>query len=260
MKYQRPLALALIGLASVGTARLAEVTGGLTGFRQLEPRTLDIRQRTTPESFQNDPEGLNRESEIVLILFDSLSADQWPYLVPYPRARLAELVEAVSGAGARTIGMDVCAAVDQQAGLIGGDHRGAEIDARDRAARALADAVGQRDDERRAVVAADDAARDDADNARVPALADREGDRRRVAAGGLDLAERGGLDAGLDGAPLGVERVEPVRQLDRHVGVLGSRGRRVSVRLGLPRSSALRLSPAVASGWKAVTTRKAPSH
>ena len=107
MKYQRLLALSLIVLASVGAARLAEVTGGLTGIRQLEPLTLDIRQRTTPESFQDDSEGLNRESEIVLILFDSLSVEQWPYLVPFPRAVLAELVEAVSGAGARTIGIDV---------------------------------------------------------------------------------------------------------------------------------------------------------
>lgn len=107
MKYQRLLALALIVSASVGAALLAEATGGLTGIRQLEPLTLDIRQRTTPESFQNDPEGLNRESEIVLILFDSLSVEDWPYLMPYPRAKLAELVEAVSAAGARTIGIDV---------------------------------------------------------------------------------------------------------------------------------------------------------
>ena len=107
MKYQRLLALALIVLASVGAALLAEVTGGLTGIRQLEPLTLDIRQRTTPESFQDDSEGLNRESEIVLILFDSLSVEQWPYLVPFPRVVLAGLVEAVAGAGARTIGLDV---------------------------------------------------------------------------------------------------------------------------------------------------------
>ena len=107
MKYQRLLALALIVSASVVVALLAEVTGGLTGIRQLEPLTLDIRQRTTPESFQNDAEGLNRQSEIVLILFDSLSVVEWPYLMPYPRARLAELVEALSAAGARTIGIDV---------------------------------------------------------------------------------------------------------------------------------------------------------
>ena len=104
MKYQRLLALGLIVLASVAAA---DVTGGLTGIRQLEPLTLDIRQRASPESFQSTAEGLNRESEIVLILFDSLSVDTWPYLMPYPRAVLAELVEAVSAAGARTIGMDV---------------------------------------------------------------------------------------------------------------------------------------------------------
>ena len=46
----------------------------------------------------------------------------------------------------------------------------------------------------------------------------------------------------------------------KRMGWCSSRGRRVSVRHGLPRSCALRLSLAVASGWKAVTTRKAPSH
>ncbi|MFQ5536467.1 MAG: CHASE2 domain-containing protein [Gemmatimonadota bacterium] len=105
MTSKRLLAFAVIAAAAVGVARVADVFGGLTGVRDLELRTLDWRQTTTAESFQA---GIGeRESDIVLVLFDSLSVEEWPYLVPFPRTVLAELIDAVSMAGARTIGLDV---------------------------------------------------------------------------------------------------------------------------------------------------------
>jgi len=101
----RLLALAFIVVASAGVAVLLRAGGGLTGVDQLERRTLDWRQTTTMESFQ--PGRGQRGSEIVLLLFDSLTVADWPYLSPFPRAALAELVDAVAAAGARTIGLDV---------------------------------------------------------------------------------------------------------------------------------------------------------
>lgn len=105
-KARRLVALVFIVLASVALARLSgDVLGGLTGVRSFEDFTLDLRQQTTPESFQ---EGRGeRESEIVLVLFDELTFQETTWLSPFPRTHLAELVDAVAGAGARTIGVDV---------------------------------------------------------------------------------------------------------------------------------------------------------
>jgi adenylate cyclase len=108
-KYRRPLALLVIVAGAVALASLLDAAGGLTGVRQFEDFTLDLRQQTTPESFQ-DGRG-DRTSEIALILFDDFSvmdpADGWDWISPFPRAHLAELVDALSAAGARTIGVDV---------------------------------------------------------------------------------------------------------------------------------------------------------
>jgi len=102
-KYRRPIALALIVVGAVALAWLLERAGGLTGVRQFEDFTLDLRQQTTPES--------SRSSEIALVLFDEFSVmdpvDGWPWISPFPRAHLAELVDALAAAGARTIGLDV---------------------------------------------------------------------------------------------------------------------------------------------------------
>ena len=83
--------------------------GRLAGVQQFEDFTLDLRQQTTPESFQA---GIGDEaSEIALVLFDEFSVldsiDGWDWISPFPRAHLAELVDALSAAGARTIGLDV---------------------------------------------------------------------------------------------------------------------------------------------------------
>jgi CHASE2 domain-containing sensor protein len=108
-KHRRLGALLLIVTGAVGIASLLDAAGGLTGVRQFEDFTLDLRQQTTPESFQ---EGRGeRTSEIRLVLFDEYSVmdpvDGWPWIAPFPRAHLAELVDALSAAGARTIGVDV---------------------------------------------------------------------------------------------------------------------------------------------------------
>jgi class 3 adenylate cyclase/CHASE2 domain-containing sensor protein len=107
---KRLLALALIVVAAVGIATLLDLFGNLSGVRALEDRTLDWRQQTTAETFQNVP-GRQRESDIALVLFDELAVTDpdfgWAWEQPFPRSHLAELVDAVSAAGAQTIGLDV---------------------------------------------------------------------------------------------------------------------------------------------------------
>ena len=84
---------------------LGDALGGLTGVRSFEDFTLDLRQQTTPASFQ---EGRGEgASEIVLVLFDELTVEGMPWISPFPRGHIAELIDAASAAGARTIGVDV---------------------------------------------------------------------------------------------------------------------------------------------------------
>jgi class 3 adenylate cyclase len=108
-KYRRLVALALIVVSAAVLAAALDAAGGLTGLRAFEDFTLDLRQQTTPESFQAGQS--ERTSEVVLVLFDEYSVmdtlDGWDWISPFPRAHLAELIDAVSLAGARTIGVDV---------------------------------------------------------------------------------------------------------------------------------------------------------
>ena len=108
-KYRRLVALSLIVVSAVVLAAALDAAGGLTGLRAFEDFTLDLRQQTTPESFQAGRG--ERASEVVLVLFDEYSVmdtlDGWDWISPFPRAPLAELIDAVSLAGARTIGVDV---------------------------------------------------------------------------------------------------------------------------------------------------------
>ncbi len=108
-KHRRAVALTLIIAGAVVLAAVLDAAGGLTGLRAFEDFTLDLRQQTTPESFQAGRG--TRESEIALVLFDEYSVmdtlDGWDWISPFPRAHLAELVDALSDAGARTIGVDV---------------------------------------------------------------------------------------------------------------------------------------------------------
>jgi len=104
----RIAALALISLAAVALALLfGDVLGGVTGLAGFENFTLDQRQRTTTESFQ--PDIGERESDVIMVLFDELTLEDIsaPWITPFPRAHLAQLVDAMSAAGARTIGIDV---------------------------------------------------------------------------------------------------------------------------------------------------------
>ncbi|MGB1778040.1 MAG: CHASE2 domain-containing protein [Longimicrobiales bacterium] len=107
-RSQRYIALAIIALGAIGFAVLfGDVLGGVTGMRAFEDFTLDRRQHTTSESFQ---EGVGqRQSNVVMVLFDEFSLDDEtaPWITPFPRAHLASLVDAVAQAGARTIGIDV---------------------------------------------------------------------------------------------------------------------------------------------------------
>lgn len=111
MKRRRLTAFALITLAAIllSLGLGGDRWGHLTGVQSFEDFTLDLRQQTTPESFQS---GIGeRGSEIVLVLFDEYSVldpvDGWNWITPFPRAPLAALIDAVAGAGARTIGVDV---------------------------------------------------------------------------------------------------------------------------------------------------------
>ncbi|MBI4545207.1 MAG: adenylate/guanylate cyclase domain-containing protein [Gemmatimonadetes bacterium] len=101
MKIRRLLA----GFGITGSAAL--VAFGLTTvqffeplFGQLEFKTLDFRVRSAAKPPRE-------KSDVVLVLFDSTATRDWPYLEPFPRAVLADLVDAVAGLGARAIGLDV---------------------------------------------------------------------------------------------------------------------------------------------------------
>jgi class 3 adenylate cyclase/CHASE2 domain-containing sensor protein len=107
-KAQRLIALGLIVLAAVGGGLLfGDTIGAVTGVQSFEDYTLDLRQQTTTETFQNLP-SRERESDVVLVLFDEESVlEDWPWLAPFPRAPLATLIRGISDAGATTIGLDV---------------------------------------------------------------------------------------------------------------------------------------------------------
>lgn len=94
---------AMLAIAGVATLA-ASAAGGLRLFGgvlgQLELETLDYRVRMA-----SDPPG--PESEVVLVLFDSTSVEGWPYLSPFPRTVLADLIDVAAGAGATAIGLDV---------------------------------------------------------------------------------------------------------------------------------------------------------
>ena len=108
MKWQRLLAFAMTLLVAVtlGLLHQEDALGRLSGAERLELWTLDWRQRLARQNRQAGLEGAE-ESEIVLVLFDEASVDDWDYLSPFPRPVLANLIQSLSGAGARTIGLDV---------------------------------------------------------------------------------------------------------------------------------------------------------
>ena len=104
--YQRLLVFVLIAVGSTGLALLADQYGLFTGVTELESRLLDSRQQSTWETFQDFPER-KRESDVVIVFFDQIAIEEWPWEQPFPRAHIAEVIDALSMAGARTIGLDV---------------------------------------------------------------------------------------------------------------------------------------------------------
>lgn len=108
-RLKRLVALSVIVVASVVLTGLLNGPLGGLGLRQFEAFTLDLRQPTVAESFQ--PGLGERESEVVLVLFDEFtvtdSLDGWAWISPFPRAHIAELIDGLAAAGARTIGIDV---------------------------------------------------------------------------------------------------------------------------------------------------------
>src|SRR5438067_8851236 len=107
MKLRRLAFLVLIVAASVGVTLLAETYGSATGVEGAERAFLGWRQTSTPQSRLSSDTVAAHKSDVVLVLFDSMSVAEWPYLSPFPRPFLAELIDAISGAGAKAIGLDV---------------------------------------------------------------------------------------------------------------------------------------------------------
>ena len=101
MKRRRALIVLLIaaaaGLASYG---LTTIQFFEAQFGQLEYRTVDLRMRFSPVAPRDS-------MDVVLVLFDSSSIAEWPYLSPYPRASLATLIDGIAASGAKAIGLDV---------------------------------------------------------------------------------------------------------------------------------------------------------
>lgn len=108
MKGLRVLAFTIALLVSIAGGLLVHEQGfgHLVGAEGLELWTLDLRQRLAAENRRAGTDG-GRESEIVLVLFDEASVEDWDYLSPFPRPFIAGLIDALAGAGARTIGLDV---------------------------------------------------------------------------------------------------------------------------------------------------------
>jgi class 3 adenylate cyclase/CHASE2 domain-containing sensor protein len=104
MKLRRLISFVVIIASSTGATLLFEKYGNVTGVEAAEEAFLGWRQTAAEESRVGDAGG---SGDVVLVLFDSMSVAEWPYLSPFPRPFLAELLDALSTAGVRTIGLDV---------------------------------------------------------------------------------------------------------------------------------------------------------
>jgi class 3 adenylate cyclase/CHASE2 domain-containing sensor protein len=125
---RRRARLLVIPAIAAGSALLAGLltrTDTITGklLQGVEQTTLDWRIRSVPPR----PAA---ESPVVLVLFDSASVQDWPYLVPFPRAHLAAVIDAVAAARPRAIGLDVYL-----------DRRYPRLDSMDRGDERLRDAL-----------------------------------------------------------------------------------------------------------------------
>ncbi|HUF50103.1 MAG TPA: adenylate/guanylate cyclase domain-containing protein [Longimicrobiales bacterium] len=101
MKYRRQLIALSIATASA-LASYALIRWQFVDFLfgEAERKTVDYRVRATRST--------NRDSgAVALVLFDTATVTSWPYLVPFPRAALADLVRTAAANGAAVIGLDV---------------------------------------------------------------------------------------------------------------------------------------------------------
>ena len=103
MRWRRGSALGLITLSAASLAQLSDLYGNLTGVEDLELVTLDRRQQAASRQLRR----IEGRTEVVVVFFDEEAAKDWDYLSPCYRPHLADLINAVSFAGARTIGLDV---------------------------------------------------------------------------------------------------------------------------------------------------------
>jgi adenylate cyclase len=101
MRGHRFVIAGLIAAASAATASLlVHVPQTARLLEPMELTTLDWRARSAERPA---PE----LSPVALVLFDSASVAAWPYLVPFPRGVLADLLDVVAGTGPRAIALDV---------------------------------------------------------------------------------------------------------------------------------------------------------
>ena len=93
--------------ALLGVVVLAAVIAWSLPRAPLAGRLLEPAELTTLDWRIRSATGSGHPEQISLVLFDSASVSNWPYLVPFPRAVLAQLIDAVSAAGADAIALDV---------------------------------------------------------------------------------------------------------------------------------------------------------
>ena len=103
MKWKRAGVLGLITLGATSVAQVADRYGSLTQVEDLELVTLDRRQQAASRQLRR----VEGQTEVVIVFFDEEAASDWNYLSPFYRPHLADLINAVSFAGAKTIGLDV---------------------------------------------------------------------------------------------------------------------------------------------------------
>jgi adenylate cyclase len=100
MKFRRHLVALAIAAGSAGIAyALANVQIFDAVFGEVERKTLDYRLNNAMGSAEKGP--------ISMVMFDTASIRDLPYLMPFPRGVLADLINAASANGAKAIGLDV---------------------------------------------------------------------------------------------------------------------------------------------------------
>ena len=127
MKLARQAVAVAIALASAGVAyAFTNVQVFDAVFGAVEKKTVDYRLNNNV----HDTTGI--KGPVSMIMFDTASIKDLPYLMPFPRAVLADLVTAASLNGARAIGLDVFL-----------DRRYPELSERDNGDERLRDAIAK---------------------------------------------------------------------------------------------------------------------